>query len=244
VSRFSQSTASRVVIMAEMHARDLIRRHAAVGLLLALPVAFYLSSAGAGRSAIGSAGLSLAFSIGGATVFSALSASEVDRRLVLIGYRPVDLVLARLAFLGGLGVCIATVFSALLLVSHPATWSVVLGGMVLVAVVSVPLGLLIAALVPRELEATLVLIGVVGIQMAARSDTWISRLLPLHGARLVLMAGAHGRGAVLGPALTAVVYAVAMLLLAGAFIAPRMRVRRAASAAPSPDDEKRVTHRD
>ena len=33
----------RVLIMAEMHGRDLTRRHVALGLLVALPLSFYLA---------------------------------------------------------------------------------------------------------------------------------------------------------------------------------------------------------
>ena len=45
-----------------------------------------------------------------------------------------------------------------------------------------PLGLALGDLLPRELEATLVLIGFVGIQLTARSDTGISWFLPFHAA--------------------------------------------------------------
>ena len=38
--------------MAEMHGRDLTHRHAALGLLVALPLSFYLASVGTGGKAI------------------------------------------------------------------------------------------------------------------------------------------------------------------------------------------------
>jgi hypothetical protein len=52
--------------------------------------------------------------VSGATLFSILSSSDVDQRLVLSGYRPHELLLGRLAFLGPLGLAIATAFSVLM----------------------------------------------------------------------------------------------------------------------------------
>jgi hypothetical protein len=89
-------------MMAEMHGRDLLRRPAALLLLLALPMAFYVS-AGDPDTAAGAGGVGMAFAVAGATLFSTISSAEVDRRLVLGGYRPVELVLGRLLFLGPLG---------------------------------------------------------------------------------------------------------------------------------------------
>ena len=42
----------RITIMAEMHGRDLTRRHAALGLLVALPLSFYLASMSIGTKSI------------------------------------------------------------------------------------------------------------------------------------------------------------------------------------------------
>src|SRR5215467_4896618 len=48
----------------------------------------------------------------------------------------------------------------------------------LTGIAAVPLGLALGALLPRELEAVLVLIGIVGIQITADPDTVISAVLP------------------------------------------------------------------
>ena len=71
----------RVVIMAEMHGRDLTMRHAALALLVALPLSFYLASIGNYHHAIVAGGVGMAFAISGATLFSVLSSGEVDQRL-------------------------------------------------------------------------------------------------------------------------------------------------------------------
>jgi hypothetical protein len=221
------NAASRIVIMAEMHGRDLIRRHIALGLLVALPLSFYVTSTGSGRSATATGGVSMAFAVGGATLFSTLSSIDVDQRLVLIGYRPFELLLGRLAFLGPLGVLIAGAFSVLMVVvSHPENGWLLLLGVVAVALLAVPFGLAVGALVPRELEGTLVLIGVVGIELAVRPDAPVASALPFYGPRRLIEDGINGGGSVWGPLLLTVAYGVALLLLARVSIGPRLTVRR------------------
>jgi MFS family permease len=158
----------RVLTMGEMHGRDLLRHHAAIGLLIVLPLSFYLSAASSNSErAFVAGGVGMAFSISGATLFSILSSREVDQRLVLSGYRPIELLLGRLLFLAPFGLVIAAGFAGLMsVVSHPARpWLLGLAVGV-VAAQAVPFGLAVGATVPRELEGTLVLIGVVGMQLA------------------------------------------------------------------------------
>ena len=214
----------RVVIMTEMHGRDLTRRYVALGLLIALPLSFYLTSGRKGSGGISAGGIGMAFAVSGASLFSVLSSSEVDQRLVLGGYRPVDLLLGRLLFLGPLGLVIAAGFSGLMIaLSHPAhPWLVVLGVGV-VAVESVPLGLAIGAVVPHELEGTLVLIGVVGVQLAADRSSTVSKVLPFYGPRQILAASTDPHG-LLVPLLQTGAYALGLLLVARLFIARRVDV--------------------
>ena len=94
-----------------------------------MPVCFYLSSLGSGRNAVGTGGVAIAFSVGGATVFSALSSREVDQRLVMTGYKPLELLIGRLLFLLPFGVLIAGLFTALMVpISHPEDpWMLLFG---------------------------------------------------------------------------------------------------------------------
>jgi hypothetical protein len=228
------NTVQRIAIMAEMHGRDLIRRHVALGLLLALPLAFYLSSTGAGKDAIPSGGIGMAFAVSGATLFSALSSLAVDQRLVMGGYRPIELLLGRLFFLGPLGLIIAGLFGALMsVISHPDD-PVLLGGAVgVVAVQAVPFGLAVAAAVPRELEGTLVVIGVVGMQLATRGTGIVAKVLPFYGPRRLIDAGVTGHGAIAGPFLQNALYGLAMLIIARILIGTRLVVHRPASVVPT-----------
>jgi hypothetical protein len=217
--------AVRVLIMAEMHARDLLRRHVALLLLVALPLGFYLSSGRTGRESVTAGGVGLAFAIAGATLFSTLSSAEVDQRLVLGGYRPIELLLGRLLFLGPLGLVIAAAFWLLMLgfADLAKPWLVLLG-VAVVAIQSVPLGLAVGAAVGRELEGTLVVIGVVGIQMAADPDSVVAKVLPFHEPQALIIAGFDGRGSVLAPLCWTALYGVGLLVVARLFLVPRLDV--------------------
>jgi len=82
--------------------------------------------------------------------------------------------------------------------------------------VAVPLGLALGALLPRELEAVLVLIGIVGIQITADPETLISALLPFHAASQLLDA-ATGAPTAFWPRLAlTVAYSTALLAIAWA----------------------------
>lgn len=216
----------RIVIMTEMHGRDLMRRHAALGLLVALPLCFYLASMGSGTKAVVAGGVGMAFSVSGATLFSVLSSEEVDQRLVLGGYRPFDLLLGRVGFLAPLGLVIAGLFSILMVNgSHPhdpwLTWL----GVSAVAVQSIPFGLAVGAVVPKELEGTLVLIGVVGMQLAIEPDTAVAKALPFHGPeQLIRSSLGVGGGPVLRPLLLTVAYGLALLVVARVFLGRRLEV--------------------
>lgn len=218
-------SASRVLMMAEMHGRDLLRRHVALLLLVALPLAFYLAAGRTRPDAVTAGGVGMAFAIAGATLFSTLSSAEVDQRLVLAGYRPIELLLGRLLFLGPLGLVIAAGFSGLMIwLSDPAEpWLVVLGVSV-VALQSVPVGIAVGAGVARELEGTLVIIGVVGIQMAADPGSTVSKVLPFHEPQSLIIAGTEGHGQVLLPLLWTALYGAGLLVVARLALIPRLDV--------------------
>lgn len=219
---------ARVATMAEMHGRDLVGHHVAVALLVVLPLSFYASAAHqGGPNAFVAGGVGMAFSISGATLFSILSSREVDQRLVLGGYRPIELLLGRLLFLGPFGLVIAAGFATLMwAVSHPARPGLLFYGVAMVALQSVPFGLAVGAVVPDELEGTLVLIGVVGMQLATTSTTLAAKALPFYGPRRLIDVASGRADAVLAPTLVTVVEALALLVVARVFVAQRVRIER------------------
>ena len=217
----------RVAIMGEMHGRDLTRRHAALGLLVALPLSFYLASIGSGDKAIVNGGVGLAFAVSGATLFSILSSSEVDQRLLIGGDRALELLLGRLAFLGPMGVTLAALFTALMsAVSEPTRPWLTFVGVAAVALMSIPVGLAIGAAVHRELEGTLLLIGIVGMQLALNADSIVSKLLPFHGPEELIRSSLVGHGPILWPIVETIVYGAALFVVARVLLSHRIEVTR------------------
>jgi hypothetical protein len=155
----------RWLTLAEAQARDLAGRWLALALLFALPATWYLAERAAGQPwAIGAGALATGWTSGAAALFAVLGSRRVDPRLVQAGYRPRDLLFGRLAVLLGLALLIAAAFTLLiLLVSRPDELTNLFLGLGLGAVVAVTVGWTVAVLVPHELEAVLILIGIAGI---------------------------------------------------------------------------------
>jgi hypothetical protein len=227
----------RVLIMAEMHGRDLTRRHVALGLLVALPLSFYLSSSRHSSQSLSAGGIGMAFAVSGATLFSVLSSQNVDQRLILGGYRPIELLLGRLLFLGPLGLVIAAGFSGLMSVlSQPQQPWVLVLGVALVALQSVPFGLAVGSALSSELEGTLVLIGVVGMQLAVGADAMVAKVLPFYGPRRLIEAAGHHHGAIAGPVIQTAIYGAVLLLVARLFMNRRIAIQRHPVTASPPTE--------
>ena len=71
----------RILVPAAMTGRELARRGFALGLLTALPLAFYGASTHSGSNAVITGGVAMAFSIAGASIFVALTARPVDQQV-------------------------------------------------------------------------------------------------------------------------------------------------------------------
>jgi hypothetical protein len=219
--------AARVVVVAEMQGRDLARRHVAMALLVALPVCFYGALAGQHETAIIPGGIAMAFSIGGAAIFSVLSSRPVDQRLALTGFRPAELLLGRVLFLDVLSLPVVAGTAALMaLVSQPGRPWILGLAVAMVALIAVPFGLAIGALVPNELEATLVLIGVVGIQLSLDANAPLGRFLPFWGPRRLLDVALGEPASVLRLVAVCVGYAAVLSVIALWFMGRRLAVRR------------------
>jgi hypothetical protein len=183
--------------------------------LTLLPLAFYAALAGHSDHAVATATVAFAFSGGGSAIFSSLAAAQVDRRLVLGGYRPVDLLAGRLTVLLVTAVPIAVAAAVIMTaISHPSQPADLFGAVVLTAIVAVPFGLAVGALMSRDLEATLVLIGVVGVQLAVEPTSTLSRLLPFGQARRLALASVDGPVHTVSVVLLSLAYAAALFAVA------------------------------
>jgi hypothetical protein len=179
---------SRTAAAARMVVHDLGRRRGALVLMILLPIGFYVASRGSGGGPhLTAGGIGAGWSIGAASLFAALSSRRIDQRLVLDGYRPAELFTGRLCVLLGAGGVLAVGVGALMAaLSSPSSLGKLCLAMIIVVVVSAFLGLAIGALVPHELEAVLLLLGVVGIQIALPSNSVVVGVLPLGGAQRLL----------------------------------------------------------
>jgi hypothetical protein len=198
-----------------MTGRELRRRGFALGLLTALPLAFYGASASSNTDAVSTGGIAMAFSIAGASIFVALTARPVDQRLVLAGYRPYELLLGRLLLLELFGIAIAGLFSVVMVFGttpqHP--W-LLAAGVGLVALASVPFGLAVGAVAPHELEGVLILIGVVGIQLTLQPTQALAKIFPFWGAQELTERSVDGVNSIGAAVPTNIAYAVALFLAA------------------------------
>jgi hypothetical protein len=150
-----------------MAGRELVRRRVAVALRMGLPRAFYGAAAGHRPEAVKTGGVAMAFSVSGAAIFAALSARAVDERLALAGYRPSELLLGRLLVLELLGVAAAR---------SPVRRGKGAGLRSLAS----------GSARPHKLEAMLVMIGVVRIELSLTTSQLVAKLLPFWAPRRVL----------------------------------------------------------
>jgi hypothetical protein len=221
------STMAHTLVIAEMQARDLLRRRAVMILFVLLPAAFYYSVPANQDFSLLAGSMGVSWAVAAAGLFSILGWRRADPRLTLAGAPAYQGLLGRMVLLQALGFGLVALFTPLILwrsaalLDDPALMALAL---VLMAVVSVPLGLAIGAVVPRELEGTLVLIGVAGVGISVPPDTAVAQVLPMWGPLDIMQIAAGSKDASLSGGL-AHTLASAALLLAVAYWFWRRRTR-------------------
>ncbi|MEV6925767.1 hypothetical protein AB0M46_14875 [Dactylosporangium sp. NPDC051485] len=227
----------KTLIVAEMVARDLLRRRGALALLAFVPLAFYLArhDEKVGQS-IRFASLGLAFAVSALALFSGTAAKGAEPRLRIGGYRPWQLYTGRLLALIGIGLTLGAAYWVIIAVDQDLRRPAAVGLMIAVTVVvAAPLGLLIGAVVPRDLEGTLLLITMVGLQFLMDPAKSSAKLLPLWSNREIgtyaidlTDAGYLQRGLAHGAAC-----ALLLVGLTAALTAVRLRRRRHMRLSPA-----------
>ncbi|HEY7226388.1 MAG TPA: hypothetical protein VH561_22680 [Micromonosporaceae bacterium] len=175
----------RLLTVAEMALRELIRRRTVLVLLLVLPLAFYLIRRDqyVGQS-VRSLFVGIGWTVSTAALFSTIGARSFEPRLRMAGYRSHELYLGRLCGLWTLGVALAAPFLALVRFDVAnVRYGAVGVAMLCVVTVAAPFGMLIGHIIPREMEGTLALLTVVAIQMLIDPASTASKLTPFWSSR-------------------------------------------------------------
>ncbi len=176
---------NRLVTVAEMTLRELLRRRGVLLLLLLMPLTFYLIRRDAylGQS-VRSLLLGVGWAVSTAALFATTAARELEPRLRLAGYRPHHLYLGRMLGLWTVGLVISVPFFLLPMVDGADLRYGGLAAALLCSVaVAAPFGMLIGALLPRELEGTLLLLTVVTVQMLIDPAGSGAKLTPFWSSR-------------------------------------------------------------
>ncbi|KAB1930696.1 hypothetical protein F8271_27555 [Micromonospora sp. ALFpr18c] len=221
---------NRLVTVAEMTLRELLRRRGVLLLLLLMPLTFYLIRRDAylGQS-VRSLLLGVGWAVSTAALFATTAARELEPRLRFAGYRPHHLYLGRMLGLWAVGLVISVPFFLLPLVDGADLRYGGLAAAMLCSVgVAAPFGMLIGTLLPRELEGTLLLLTVVTVQMLIDPAGSGAKLTPFWSSREIATwsvdhtdEGYLTRGVLHGFAVTAL-----LVLSVAAVASVRLRRRR------------------
>jgi hypothetical protein len=177
----------KTLVVAEMALREISRRRGVLVLLALLPLAFYFSRRGeAYWQSVRFVSLGIGWTLSTAALFAGNAARGIEPRLRLSGYATRQLCLGRLAALWAIGLALAIPYFLLVSIDLPQVRQDGIAVILLLTVaVAPPLGLAVAALLPRELEGMLVLLTVVAMQMLVNPDKTAAHLLPFWFTREV-----------------------------------------------------------
>ena len=181
-------------------------------IMSAFPELPYMSSSPETLGAVAGTLFVAAFLPGVIGLFQVISARRADERLVLIGFPRATLFVSRFltvvaASLLTAGISIAVLTTRTDVAALPAAFGTLVGVGVLYGLV----GMLVGAVLPRELEGSLVLIFVADIDEAlasgiVRTDAAVTKLLPLHYPHELFRAAVTGSEIARSDALAAGAY--------------------------------------
>jgi hypothetical protein len=172
------------LVVAALSAREVGRRRTALALVITLPLWFYLVRRDLPGQSIRFLTLGIGWSISTLTLFVVNAARGVDPRLRLGGASVAGVIGGRLLAMTGAGLALALGYWAVISVDQDLRRPAMTGVMLLMtAALAAPLGSLVAALLPRELEGALALLSVCAVEMLADPATLVAHLLPFWSAR-------------------------------------------------------------
>lgn len=173
-------------VVANLSTREVGRRWAALLLVAGLPLWFYLVRRDLAGQSTRMLTLGIGWAVSTLTLFVVNASRSVDPRLRLAGASVVSIIGGRLIAMTGVGLALVVGYWMLVGFDQDVLhlWAAGLM-MLLTALVAAPLGSLIGALLPRELEGALALLSVCAVQMLADPAGTIAKVMPFWSAREV-----------------------------------------------------------
>ena len=205
--------------------KELAARKLALVALLMVPFAFYAARrSDAGWQGIRMACMGLSWAVSTVSLFSIQTALPIEPRLRLNGAKAASLYFGRLLGLLVIATIVATLYCVVVLLDQDveSTYAIV-AALTASVWISVPLGMLVGRLIPREFEGMLVLITVVGLQTIMDPERDSAKALPLWGIRNFLNYAVEGEGNIRNGVLHAVGYMI--FLSVGGYVAASTALR-------------------
>jgi hypothetical protein len=172
------------LVVAALSVREISRRRTALLLVITLPLWFYLVRRHLPGQSIRIMTLGIGWSISTLTLFVLNAARGVDPRLRLGGASVAGVIGGRLLAMTGAGVVLALGYWAIVVVDQDLRRPAITGAMLLITgALAAPVGGLVAALLPRELEGALALLSICAVEMLSDPLTLTAHLLPFWSAR-------------------------------------------------------------
>lgn len=163
---------------------DLSRRRIALLFVLVLPLVFYLVRIDVPWQALRFLAIGVGWAIATLALFSHVGARKLDRRLAIIGASPSALFLGRQVAVVAVGLAVALLYFIVVALTQDVPR---LGALALLltttVLVSAPLGALVAAVLPRELEGALALLSIMALQLLVDPEGSLAKLMPLWSTR-------------------------------------------------------------
>lgn len=172
------------LVVARMCLREVARRRGVLLLLVSLPLSFYLVRRDQQGQSIRMLALGLGWAVSTLALFSSSAARSVDHRLRVAGYRTRQLLLGRMLAIITCGLALAAGYGTLIALDQNVSrlWAIELI-LVTTVVIAAPLGALVSAFVPGDLEGALALLTVLAVQMLADPAGSVAKVLPFWSTR-------------------------------------------------------------
>ena len=220
-------------VVATTTVRALLRRRAAIVMLVAMPLVFYVARHDATGQSIRSLVFGISWAMSTVAFFAAIAAREVEPRLGVAGWPDSVVVGGRLAGLLALGAAISAGFFLLVAIDRDVdSLGVVALDFAVTMVVAVAFGTALGGAVHRELEGALAIFFVAGLQSTVDPGAAAAKVLPFWSSRELATVAVDGPDA--ASTVAGLLHAAAVLALCAVVVAGAGRAARPTRRAPAP----------